>query len=114
MIGKILVRTAIATGAVAGAVHLVRKYNLTEKAAKGAEAFIAKGIGLTDELLTKFDEKTKESASQTKAGTEDSLSSHLNRLLDLAQKGAKGAQSGEWKAGAEDTWAAATRKDNGS
>lgn len=67
MIIKALVRGAVAAGAVAATVHVVRKYDLinkagavantaVEKAAAGAEAFIAKGIGLTSEVLTRFAE----------------------------------------------------------
>lgn len=65
MIIKALVRGAVAAGAVAATVHVVRKYDLVtkagvlantavEKAAAGAEAFIAKGIGITSEVLTRF------------------------------------------------------------
>jgi len=113
MIGKFLVRTAITTGAVAGAVHLVRKYNLTEKAAKGAEAFIAKGIGLTDELLSRFDEKTSNEPkpSQAQTDTEDPLSGreHLKRLLDLAQQAGE-KKAAEASAKLDGAWATATRR----
>jgi hypothetical protein len=72
MIIKALVRGAVAAGAVAATVHVVRKYDLVtkagvlantavEKAATGAEAFIAKGIGITSELLSQFaDDPTKD------------------------------------------------------
>lgn len=82
---KSLVRIAIVGGAVAGAVHLIRKHDLVtkagvlantavEKAAAGAEAFVAKGIGLTDEALRRFaEDPTEEQATseEPKAGYGD-------------------------------------------
>src|SRR5690348_3520277 len=72
MVVKTLFKLGVASAATAGAIHLIRKHDLVtkagvlantavEKAAAGAEAFIAKGIGLTSEVLTRFaDDPTSE------------------------------------------------------
>ena len=61
MIAKLLVRTAVAAGVVAGAAHLIKKHNLVEKTGVLAEAGVAKvqvgilrGVTYVDELLTRF------------------------------------------------------------
>lgn len=109
MFAKVLIRTAIATGAVAGAVHLIRKHDLVskagvavntaaEKAADGAQRFIAKGIGLTDELLTRFDEKTTDAPPAEKT-------SDLTDFLGAVEEARQVAQ-----ARATNVWTQATRE----
>lgn len=99
MVVKFLVRTAVAAGVVAGAAHLVRKHNLIEKAGELAERGVAKvesgimkGIGLTDNFLTRFaEDQTSDSAEQS-----ETPSSNGNGN------------------GTQDVWTAATRKSDAS
>lgn len=61
MFAKFLVKVAVAGGAVAGAVHLIRKHDLVSKAGvlaeagvAKAEAGIARGVAYVDAALTRF------------------------------------------------------------
>ncbi len=107
MIIKALARGVVAAGAVAATVHAVRKYDLVtkaavlantavEKAATGAEKFIAKGVGITDELLARF--------------AEDQTSSEDEKSFEQERHDARA--TGRVPQG--DVWSDATRGNGGS
>ena len=117
MIIKALVRGAVAAGAVAATVHVVRKYDLitkagtlansaVEKAALGAEAFIAKGIGLTSELLNQFeDDRTPDSHD----GGEGQSFEDARNTARAAGRVPQGDVHGTQTSYSADAWSEATR-----
>lgn len=107
MLVKFLVRGAIATGVVAGAVHLARKHDLVARGAAtvedlakkvndGADDFVARVVNRIDEKLSQY------AAESTNPAEKEKVDAFRDRLAAYRDKQAHVASE-------DDPWNAATR-----